>query len=801
MKKHKKLIYGILSFLIPFLLLVILFYLKGLFDKETVMYSDAYVQYYPLFNYLKGILNGTNSLFYSFNKNFGGTMFGTFFYYLSCPLNVFVKFVARENIMRFFLWLIIFKISFCSLSMYLYMIYKHKKCDLLILCFSVCYGLMGYNINFFINFMWLDIVALAPIVLIGLDKIINKESPLLYIVSLFISIFSNYYISYMLCIFCVLYFLYELFMKYNDRKEMLQLTKKFLIISILTGLMCSFFLIPCFFESRNYFRSLNINSVFVFDYNIFDVFSKSFIGSISFRDLLNNGSMNLYCGVVVFPLVYLFLVNKNISRKKRRLTLFFIMFMILPCFIFPLNYVWHLFSKPNYYTYRYSFLLCFFLINIAYESYEKLNFNKLHVLLYLAFYSIIAFYFILIVCFGRYYSFLSYKCIWITLLFLFIYLFLFKMGNQKFSKLLICFCLLIENVLDVCIIFNDPVFFMNKKNIDNYYIDVINKYNDGRLEFTNYISLNDSLLFNYYGINNFLSTNNNRVMRIISRMSYKSSYGNQNIYSYERGQYIFDSIVGLKYLISTYKVDNYVLIDNFKVDDVEYYVYENPNSIGMGYIINEECNNIEFDFKYDEKVFNCISGDSQSFYKEYSIEKKNNEYSSIIKKPSDFYLFYPNILTKNVEFNGNVLSQFRNYIYLENNKNNYNFVFNIYDDVDLEKLKVYSFDFEKFSSSVRHMKKEILNYEILKNRFVGNIDTDGGLLMITIPYEKGFKVMVDGISVDYKEVIDTFIGIDLDEGHHDITIEYEQPYLKLGVCLSTLSFGLLIFYVKKLYLK
>ena len=248
MKKYKKLIYGVLSFFIPFLLLVILFFLKGFFDKKTVIYTDTYVQYYPLFNYLKAIFNGTASIFYSFNKNLGGTMFGTFFYYLSSPINIFVKFISRENIMLFFLWLIIFKISLCSLSMYLYMTYKHKKCNLLIVCFSVCYGLMGYNINFFINFMWLDVVALAPIVLIGLDKLINKESPLLYIVSLFISIFSNYYISYMLCIFCVLYFLYEVFLNYTDKKEILQLSKKFIIISLLTGLMCSFFLIPCFFS-------------------------------------------------------------------------------------------------------------------------------------------------------------------------------------------------------------------------------------------------------------------------------------------------------------------------------------------------------------------------------------------------------------------------------------------------------------------------------------------------------------------------------------------------------------------------
>ena len=799
MKKYKKLIYGVLSFFIPFLLLIILFFLKGFFDKKTVIYTDTYVQYYPLFNYLKAILNGTASIFYSFNKNLGGTMFGTFFYYLSSPINIFVKFISRENIMLFFLWLIIFKISLCSLSMYLYMTYKHKKCNLLIVCFSVCYGLMGYNINFFINFMWLDVVALAPIVLIGLDKLINKESPLLYIVALFISIFSNYYISYMLCIFCVLYFLYEVFLNYTDKKEILQLSKKFIIISLLTGLMCSFFLIPCFFESKNYFRSLGLNNIFVFDYNIFDIFSKSFIGSVSFRDLLNDGSMNLYCGVAVFPLVYMFLVNKNISKKRRKLTLILILFMILPCFIFPLNYVWHLFSKPNYYTYRFSFLLCFFLINIAYESYENLVFNKLHVLFYLAAYCMISFYFILIVCFGQYYYFLSYKYIWITLLFLFIYLFLFKI-KKAFSKLLICFCLLIENILNIGIVFNDPVIFINKNNVDDYYLNIIEKYGSERLEFTDFNSLNDSILFEYYGINNFLSTNNSRVMRIISQMSFKSKYFNQNLYNYQKGQYILDSIIGLKYIVSTYKIDNYILLDEFKIDEKKYYVYENPSSIGIGYIIKDECNNIEFDdFRYDEKVFNCISGSNHSFYKENPINKNNNEYSSIVSKPSDFYLYYPNFFMNDIKVDDTILYRSKDYVFIQNDKKNYNFKFIVDNEIDMDKLKVYSFDYEKFKSSIKSMNKEVLNYRIQDNMFIGNIDTDGGLLMITIPYEKGFNVKVDGRKVDYKEVIDTFIGIDLDKGHHEITIDYSQPNLKLGLCISLLSFGLIIFYIKKLY--
>ena len=800
MKKYKKLIYGILSFLIPFVILVIIFGVNNLFTRDIYIKGDVSAQYYPFFNYLKGVFSGTNSIFYSFYKNLGGTMFGTFFYYLSSPFNVFVNFVSSDSIMLFFLWLIIIKISLCSLSMYLYMTYKNNTTNILILMFSVCYALMGYNINYFVNFMWLDVVIMTPIVLIGLDKLINKESPKLYIISLFISIFCNYYMSYMLCIFCVLYFIYNVLLKYSDKSEIIKLVKRFIIVSALTGLMCSFFLLPCIVESRNYLRSLGISSIFTFDYNLFDIFSKSFIGSIAFKDLLNNGSMNIYCGIIVLPLVYLFLVNKNISKKKRRLTLFLILFMILPCFVFPLNYFWHLFSKPSYYTYRYSFLLCFFLINIAYESYHNLNINKLHVMFYLAVYCVLSFYFILIVCFGNYYDFLNYKHIWITLIFLFSYLLLLKLKNRDICKIIICCLILFENIINLCIIFKNPVIFTKKNTVNDYYFNIVSKYNTDRLEFTDYINGNDSLWMRYYGINHFISTNNNRVMKFFLQMSSKQEFTVQNIYKYKKDQYILDTIVGLRYVASTYKIDNYNLLEEIKADDDKsIYIYENPNFVGLGYIINDKCNNISFDFKFDENVFNCITGRNDSFYKEYSIKKNDDGYSSIIKNPSNFYLYYPSIIQHKMKFDNNILSFASDSLLIENNIKNYNFKFSFYDEIDIENFKIYYFDFEKYKSSVKQFNTNKLDYKIIDNKIVGSINSDGGLLMVTIPYEKGFDIKVDGKKVNYEEVLDTFIGFNLDKGYHDIVIEYHQPYLKSGICLSFLSFTLLIIFLKKLY--
>ena len=234
--KNKKFLF--LSFFIPLIIYLFFFYINGLLTDKMILIGDSEVQYYPLFHYLKGILDGTNSIFYSFSKGVGGTMFGTFLYYISSPLNLIVHFIEDKYILDFMTYLTIFKLSLCGLTMYIYMSKKFKTNSYMILIFSILYSLSGYNLNYFLNIMWLDVIALAPIVLLGIDRIIENKSPLLYIITLTISIYSNYYISYMLCIFCVLYFIYEILLKYDfkkNKKEILKSFKKFIIPSLLLG--------------------------------------------------------------------------------------------------------------------------------------------------------------------------------------------------------------------------------------------------------------------------------------------------------------------------------------------------------------------------------------------------------------------------------------------------------------------------------------------------------------------------------------------------------------------------------------
>ena len=57
----------ILSFLIPFVIFIVLFFINGiLLDDSSILYGDSQYQYYQLLLYLKRIFEGNANIFYSF---------------------------------------------------------------------------------------------------------------------------------------------------------------------------------------------------------------------------------------------------------------------------------------------------------------------------------------------------------------------------------------------------------------------------------------------------------------------------------------------------------------------------------------------------------------------------------------------------------------------------------------------------------------------------------------------------------------------------------------------------------------
>lgn len=123
--------------------------------------------------------------------------------------------------------------------------------------------------------------------------------------------------------------------------------------------------------------------------------------------------------------------------------------------------------------------------------------------------------------------------------------------------------------------------------------------------------------------------------------------------------------------------------------------------------------------------------------------------------------------------------------------------FTFYDgEYVLKDFNAYSMEY----STIPQMKNEIIEFNINKEKsqadvIYGTVDVTckKGIFSLSIPYDEGFKVLIDGEETDIMLVDTAFIGCVVEEGIHDIEIIYEAPFKKYGMYMSI--FGFVVFAV------
>ena len=192
---HKQKYVG-LAFLIPAvsMILVMLVSQYAHFGKYSVLYSDMYHQYYPFFlSYRRALLSG-DSLLYSWDIGMGMDYLGLLSYYLGSPLNLLSALVPEKWLLSFFSLLIPIKLGFAGMFFSIFLRKVFKKNDVSIAIFSAFYALCAWALGYQWNIMWLDTFALLPLVALGTFSLLKNRRFMLYTITLFLSILSNYYI-------------------------------------------------------------------------------------------------------------------------------------------------------------------------------------------------------------------------------------------------------------------------------------------------------------------------------------------------------------------------------------------------------------------------------------------------------------------------------------------------------------------------------------------------------------------------------------------------------------------------------
>ena len=643
------------------------------FKNYTILRMDLYHQYGPLFAELYERIKHGGSFLYSWNAGGGSSFLGNFYNYLSSPLSLLVLLFSHENIPVAIGVIIFTKATLASASFTLYLKHSLNKHSYITAGFGILYAFSGYFIAYYWNLMWLDAFALLPIVLLGIERIINKGKPLTFILSLAFVMFSNYYMAYMVCIFSVIYFFYYFFTNYNfsstleDFRLPFEKDKKinkgyiykirssrffmsgvtFAFGAVTAALTVAFALLPTFFILRACSATSGTFPEEFETYNSAFDFIANHLASLdpTIRSSGDDVLPNVYCSVATVMLVPLFYFTKSISLREKISTTVLLALLYFSFNTNYMNYIWHGFHFPNDLPYRFSFMYTFIILVVAFKTLIRIKEFKPKELLGIGFGIVIMI--ILVEEIGS--KNVDDISVLISLAFAVIYsVGFYILSNKKYNRqvtALFLFCCFVSEYA----IANTDNYVMNqelkyyssdyqefteiKEEIDTHH----NSENIYRMELTNLRTRMDPCWYNYNGVSIFSSMAYEKVANLHQNLGL---YGNYiNSYTYNMQTPVYNAMFALDYIVNnTEDVTMNENLFNLIGGNDTFTAYENKYSLPVAYMVNSSVKNWDYDnydpFTVQNDYFERACGISNVFENEEIFDISGFSVSDI-SNPSD----------------------------------------------------------------------------------------------------------------------------------------------------------------------
>ncbi len=850
-------LYLSLCFILPVVIMYLIYLSREIhpFGDGSVLVLDLNGQYVYFFEALRNFVRGDASLLYSFSRALGGEFMGIYAYYIASPLSYLVCLFPKERMLEALLVLFLLKTGGCGLT---FGYYLHKTSEKLnrisIICFSLLYALSAYCVVQQHNTMWIDCVMWLPLVALGLEELIKNKKYKMFTIFLALSVFSNFYIGYMVCIFVAVYFFYYYFSAKNnnptgEKAHFIASLSRTVLYSALACGMAMIIILTAYYSlqmGKNDFSNPNFEPAVKLDF--FDLLTKFFPGS--YDTVRPEGWPFLYCGVITLFLVPVFFVSKKYSAKEKILAGCFILFFVLSFCMSTADLVWHGFQRPNWLNYRYSFMLCFFLLVLAHKGFDAIDSVTSKFFVGIA--TALSFFLILVQKMGLE-NMKDFEGIWLSLFFVGLTLILLCLMKKESLKENIALIMIIFisletfcNGLSNCLALHDDVYYSKYSSYNNFVsglrpiVDEI-KENDTsfyRFEKTKHRKTNDNMALGIRGLSNSTSTLNKETIRFLNRMGYASK---SHWSKYLGGNPVNDSLLGIKYIISQDVWGRYYE-EAYKLEDDSYTAYLNPYALSLAYGVDEKTLSVDMEAEKtpplqlnslvsamigeevtlfvpveysDYNLYNMeetyISGHYKFSPQNPSTDAIINYYFDVPKSDVEYYLYLPSDYPREVKlkvdgipmdtFNGNETSRIvtvgTNFTEGDSMRIGLTVAQNeIYIMTDVPML--YYLDMDSFRYAIGKLSKT--QYEIeeyTESHFIGSIKTteNAQTILTTIPYDQGWNIYLDDEKIEYSKTLNALITFNIEEaGEHTLEMRYMPKAFVLGGACSivcTLIFILL----------
>ncbi len=633
---------------------------------------------------------------------------------------------------------------------------------------------------------------------------------------------------------------------------------KFALSSILAFLMSAFALLPVFFiltgSSATSSSGWPAFSEWKEYFNIFD-FLANHLANLepTIRSSGDDVLPNIYCGVMTLFLVPAFLFSKNISKKRKALTCCLLAFFYASFALNFLNYIWHGMHYPNDLPYRYSFAYSFILLSLAYEAF--LHIREYSERFFIATGVSILGFIVLLQELGS--KNIAEYTLMVNIAFVVIFaaiLGLFAIGKFKkdtVSMILVCVVICELSVANV----GHYVMSQPKDSYAGDYYDfqdityIADEYelkNDNDLfyreERSKLLTRMDASWLDYNGISIFSSMAYETTSKLHRQFGLFSN--GINSYTYNPQTAIYNSMFSLKYIydkndllqegfmysyvdsnetFDIYKY-NYFLPLAFSVDDdmstwadyggTDPFVNQN-RFFELATGITDVLENVTPDTTISTTggltasadsitngSFRFDAGSSEGTATVTYIADKAGEYCIYFKSPSclGFNITADNGIQNSTRYSSGSTQYFSmNVGYLEEGQTAKVVLTYPADTKGTANIYAVRLNEEKFLEGYNKIQNngtlDITTFEETYIQGTVNITNENALLYTSIPYDKSWKIKVDGIEVNQEDITpiaDALLAIRIDKGEHNIEFKYEPQGLKIGILLSVIGYAIAI---------
>lgn len=811
---HSKAFPYIVAFGLPFLICVIICIGNGVypFGDNCILHIDMYHQYCPFFTEFLNKLQTGGSLQYSWNLGLGSDFVSLYAYYLASPLNFLILLCPKSHVIEFMTLLIILKISASGLTFFLYIRhhYKligkdgrmHKNQMIPALVFSTAYALSGFVAAYSWDIMWMDCIALFPLIMIGLERLVQEKKAGLYYITLALCIFCNYYISIMICIFLVFAFALLFF---SQKKGKGGAILRFGWYSLLAGASSAILLLP---EIAVLSVSGSAEGGFPktaeFYFNILAELGRG--AAVTSVYTGNDHWPNLYAGAFSLFLVWIYVLNRRISWKEKAPRIAMLVFFLVSFAENQLDYIWHGMHFPQALPGRQSFLYSFVLLSMGFAAVRKRKGTRIW---NIAVAAIVSMALLLVAGWYGDETVTEPVSLVITALFICVYAVAFVLTKITGKKKRLAFAQFAVFVAVAELAINmaatgfgttSRVAYTEKQSDYEKLLEMAKEDNEEtgsgfyRVEDTGRKTKNDDSLYGYASATIFSSLMNLDVSHLFQSLFME---GGKNFYCYNGATPLSSSLFSVKYMLS----DNVLEESPYRTlvgGSGKSFLYRNNFSLPLGFVMDEQAiadwNVSTADRMASLNSFaSALGTEGQMLYPATYVTDANAGDTTIdIAEDGYYYADYESCTSDTLTVNRSD-GWTKQY-----SKTSHRYLIELGeckagDEIHILNSNMESIEFEVYQLNEKVVQQafDTLNAQTMQltdmtdRKIEGKIQVqNAGRLILSVPADEGWTLYVDGKETEIEPLADALVGVHLEKGSHTIKLCYTTPGVKAGAGFS-----------------